>query len=74
MAYRGLPFPDTSWPVLDVYIYGVSVIINVWDTVSTFIHLQWCVSLVNFSIDFLSLWFYTLPKFCLVLFLYIFLL
>ena len=41
MAYGGLPFPDTSCPVPDVYIYYVSDMINVLDNVSTFIHLLW---------------------------------
>ena len=40
-AFGGLPFPDTGCPVLDVYIYYVSDMINVWDTVSTFIHPPW---------------------------------
>ena len=39
MAYGGLPFPDTGCPVSDVYFYYVSDTINVWDTVSLFIHL-----------------------------------
>ena len=38
-AYGGLPFPDIGCPVPDVYIYYVSDMINVRDTVSTFIHL-----------------------------------
>ena len=38
-AYGGLPFPDIGCPVPDVYIYYVSGMINVRDTVSTFIHL-----------------------------------
>ena len=33
----GLPFLDTSCPVIDVYIYYVSAMINVCDIVSTFI-------------------------------------
>ena len=41
MVYGGLPFPDTGCPVPDVYIYYVPGIINVWDTVSTYIHLRW---------------------------------
>ena len=39
MAYGGLPFPDTGCPVPDVYIYYASDMINVLNTVSTFIHL-----------------------------------
>ena len=41
MAYGGLHFPDTGCPVPDVYIYYVPDIINVWNTVSTLIHLPW---------------------------------
>ena len=42
MAYGVLSFPDTGCPVLDVYIYYVFDMINVWDTVSTFIHPHGC--------------------------------
>ena len=38
MAYGGLSFPNTGCPVPDVYIYYVSDMINVHDTVSKFIH------------------------------------
>ena len=41
MGYGGLPIPDPVCPVPDVYIYYVPDIINVWDTVPTFIHLPW---------------------------------
>ena len=43
MAYGGLPFSDTGCPVPDVYIYHVSDMINVWDTLSTVIHLHWMI-------------------------------
>ena len=39
IAYGGLPFPDTSSPVLGISY--VPDMINVWDTVSTFIYLPW---------------------------------
>ena len=39
MAYGGLPFLDTGCPVLDVYIYYLADMVDVWDTVSTFIHI-----------------------------------
>ena len=35
-SYGGLPFPDTGYPVPDVYIHYVSGMINVWDTLSSF--------------------------------------
>ena len=39
---EGIAFPDTDFPVPHVYIYYVSDIINVWDTVSIFIpQLPW---------------------------------
>ena len=41
MAYGGLPFPDTGCPVPDIYIYCMPDMINVWDTVTSFIHLSW---------------------------------
>ena len=41
MAYGGLLFPDTCFPVLDVYIYYVPDMINVWDTAFTFMPLPW---------------------------------
>ena len=41
MAYGGLLFSDSGCPVPDVYIDHVSDMINVWDTVSTVIHLLW---------------------------------
>ena len=41
MAYVGLPFTDTYFPLPDVYILYVSNMINVWNTISTFIHLPW---------------------------------
>ena len=40
MAYGGLPTPDTSCPVPDVYFYHVSDMIDVWNTVSIFIHIS----------------------------------
>ena len=39
MAYCDLPFPDTACSVPNVYIYHVSDIITVSDTVFIFIHL-----------------------------------
>ena len=39
MVYGGLPFLDTGCPVPDIHIYYVPDMINVGDTVSTFIHL-----------------------------------
>ena len=47
MAYGGLPFLHTGGPVPDIYIYHVSDMINVWDTVSTFIHLPRIFLLMN---------------------------
>ena len=44
MAYGCLPVPDTGCPVRDVYIYYVPVMINVWDTASSLIHLPWVFS------------------------------
>ena len=38
MAYGDMPFPETGCPLPDVYIYYVSGMINVWETISTFIH------------------------------------
>ena len=39
MAYGGLPFRDTGCLVSNVYIHYVPDLINLRDTVSTFIHL-----------------------------------
>ena len=39
MAYGGLPFQVTGCPIPDVGINYLSEMINVWDSVSTFIHL-----------------------------------
>ena len=47
MAYGGLPFLHTGGPVPDIYIYHVSDMINVWDTVSTFNHPPWMFLLMN---------------------------
>ena len=49
VVYGGLPFPDTSFPVPDVYIYYVPDMINVWDTVSTFIKVLQLVLLTAFG-------------------------
>ena len=38
-AYGSLSFQDTGCRVSEVYIYYVSDMINVWDTVSPFNHL-----------------------------------
>ena len=32
VAYGGLPFLDTGWPVPDVYIYYVTDMVNVCET------------------------------------------
>ena len=41
MAYGGRLFPDTGCPVPDVNLYHVSYMINVWESVITFIHPRW---------------------------------
>ena len=40
--------PETSCPVPNVYIYYVSNMINIWDTISTFIHLSRMFLPINF--------------------------
>ena len=47
----GLSFPDTGCPVPDVYINNVSDMNNVWDTVSTFIHLYPRALFLNNGLD-----------------------
>ena len=47
MVYGDLPYRDTDWFVPDVYIYYVSDVNNVLDTVSTFIHLPWVLLSTN---------------------------
>ena len=40
LAYGSLPFRNTGFPVQDVFIFYVSDMINIWGTVSSFIHLS----------------------------------
>ena len=44
MAYGGLPFADNGCPVPYVYIYYVSDMIDISETVYNLIHLPWMLS------------------------------